>query len=412
MSRTSRTTRTSKVLNTVFAPVIRGREDPGSAWAKAVAEVEEEAGTEDPKFAEGLGVVITSIAEEPRLTPLGWTFALAAIKGRYANRLRVNNVLAERPEILDEPIADPVFVLGLPRTATTLTHRVLAASPAHRGPLMWEMMHTGLEDPAVAEREIKNFNRANQAMTNLFMPGMKHMHTTRAEQPEESLMLLPHGPFWPLLYASMPTYREWYARRGAADKAADYEYLKQGLQVLQHGRDRKRWIVKYPGHLNDMATIKEVFPDATFVWTHRDPATVVGSTCSLVETVWSMYQKDPDPVEVGQLVLGSMVTWIERALDARLGLPPSSVVDVPYHALSHDPHTEVPRLYSAIGATWTGSDAAQLDQVLARPAGTRPHTYDITDYGLQPAQVEEAFASYLRLLNSFDKLDAEPTADL
>ena len=30
-----------------------------------------------------------------------------------------------------------------------------------------------------------------------------------------------------------------------------------------------------------MAAIKEVFPDATFVWTHCDPATVIGSTCSL-----------------------------------------------------------------------------------------------------------------------------------
>ncbi|MBE1875436.1 sulfotransferase family protein [Myceligenerans pegani] len=406
------TPRTSKVLNTVFAPVVRGYEDPAKDWEKAVAQVEEEAGAEDRKFADDLGRAARSIGEEPRLMPLGWTFALSQIKDRYANRLRINRLLAEHPEIADEPIADPVFVLGLPRTATTLAHRVLAASPAHRGPLMWEMSHTDLEDPAVAAREIRKLDQGSKFVTGLFAPGLKHMHPSRAEQPEESMMLLPHGTFWPLLHGALPSYREWYAQRGPEELAGDYAYLKQGLQVLQHGRERKRWIVKYPGHLNDMPTIKKVFPDATFVWTHRNPTTVLASTCSLVGTMWSMYQKDPDPREVGELVLDTLVTWVDNALESRLSMPPSSIVDVPYHQLAADPHTEVPRVYAAIGATWTTSDAAQLDQVLARPAGTRPHRYDIADYGLGANQVEESFAAYLGLLRNFDRLDAEPTAEM
>ena len=408
----SRTTRASKILNTVLAPVGQAREDPAKAWANAVEQVEQAAGAQDRAFADGLGVVVTSTAEEPRLTPLGWTFALNAVKERYANRLRINKLLDERPEIADEPITDPVFVLGLPRTATTLTHRILAASPAHRGPLLWEMMHTGLEDPAVAEREIKRLDQGNRMLTKLFAPGLKDMHPTQAERPEESLMLLPHGPFWSLMHCSVPSYRKWFAQRTAQDRIGDYEYLKQGLQVLQHGRERKRWIVKYPGHMNDMATIKTVFPEATFVWTHRDPTAVVGSTCSLVETMWAMYQKDPDPLEVGQLVLDTMVEWVENALEARLSLPPSAIVDVPYHALSADPHTEVPRLYAAIGARWSASDADTLDEVVARPPGSRPHRYDLTDYGLRTEQITEKFSAYLSLINSFDTLDAESAADL
>ncbi|RPF20880.1 sulfotransferase family protein [Myceligenerans xiligouense] len=408
----SRNTRASKVLNTVFAPVVRGREDPANAWAQAVADVEKDAGTQDRALADGLGRVFASIVEEPRLTPLGWFFALKVVKDRYANQLRIQALHAERPEIAEEQITDPVFVLGLPRTATTLTHKVLAVSPAHRGPRAWEMTHTGLEDPDVARRAIKQFDQSIKLVTRLFAPGLKHIHPIRAEDPEESLVLMPHGTYWPLFHGTMPSYRTWYASRGEAELAGDYEYLKRGLQVLQHGRAPKRWILKYPAHLNDMATIKKVFPDATFVWTHRDPVSVVGSTCSLVETLWAPYQKDADRLEIGRLVMESMVTSVDNGLEARLSLPPSSIVDVPYHALSHDPYTEVPRLYSAIGATWTESDAAQLDQVLARPAGTRPHRYDMTRYGLDQAYVEEAFAPYLRLLNSFDTLDATPTAEL
>ena len=408
----SSNTRASKVLNTVLAPAIRGREDPAGAWAKAAADVEKDAGIQDRELAEGLGRVFGSIAEEPRLTPVGWFFALGTIKERYANRLRIKKLIAERPEIADEQIVNPVFVLGLPRTATTLAHKVLAASPDHRGPLAWEMQHTTLADPAVAKREIKKFNQSAQMLTKVFAPGLKHIHPLDAENPEESLLLMPHGTFWPLFHGSMPSYRAWYAQRSEAELATDYECLKQGLQVLQHGRPSKRWVVKYPAHLNDMTVIRKVFPDATFVWTHRDPGTVVGSACSLVETLWAPYQKDPDPLEVGQLIMDSMVTWVNNALEARLSLPPSSIVDVPYHALSADPHTEVPRVYAAIGATWTASDQAQLDQVLARPAGSKPHQYDMRRYGLEPDQVDEAFAPYLRLLNTFDVLDAKPRIEM
>lgn len=411
VSRTS-TTRASRVLNTVFGPTVRGREDPDGAWAKSVAAVDEEIGIEDPDLADSLGRVFASIVEEPRLTPLGWLFALNVVKDRYANRLRITRLLAERPEIAEEKIIEPVFVLGLPRTATTLTHKVLAASPAHRGPRAWEMTQTGLEDPEAARRAIKKFDTSIKIVERLFAPGLKHIHPIRAENPEESLTLMPHGTYWPLFHGSMPSYRDWYAQRSQAELAGDYECLKQGLQVLQHGREPKRWVLKYPAHMNDLTTIKDLFPDATFVWTHRDPATVVASTCSLVETLWAPYQHDPDPLEVGRLVMDSMVTSVERGLEARLSLPPSSIVDVPYHSLSHDPYTEVPRVYSAIGATWTESDEAQLDRVLARPAGARPHRYDMRRYGLEPEQVDEAFASYVRLLKSIDRLDAEPTADL
>jgi LPS sulfotransferase NodH len=400
------------VLNAVLGPTVKGREDPAGTWEKAIAKVENEAGIQDRALADSLYRVFASIVEEPRLTPLGFAFSLGMVRDKYANRLRVKALLAERPEIADEQIVDPVFVLGLPRTATTLAHKVLAASPAHRGPRAWEMSHTGLEDPDVARREIKRFDQSIKIATSFFMPGLKHIHPVRAEDPEESLVLMPHGTYWPLFHGSMPSYREWYAARSEAELAGDYECLKQGLQVLQHGRAPKRWIVKYPAHLNDMATIKKVFPDATFVWTHRDPTSVVGSLCSLVTTLWALHQTDPDPLEIGRLVMESMVTSVEEGLEARLGLPPSSIVDVPYHTLSADPYTEVPRLYEAIGATWTESDAAQLGKVLARPRGSRPHTYDMTRYGLQKEVVQEAFAPYLRLLNSFDRLDVEPAAEL
>ncbi|MCF4120787.1 sulfotransferase [Antribacter sp. KLBMP9083] len=403
----SRTPRTTRALNTVLAPVIKGYEDPARSWAKAVAQVEKKAGAQDRQFADDLGMIVQGAAEISRLSPLGWFLIISDVKEKYANRLRVNRVLSEHPQITDEPITAPVIVCGLPRTATTLAHRVLSASPDHRAPLTWEMMHTGLNDPQTARKVIKQLEQS-AGMMERFAPDIPHIHPIHIDRPEESMIFMPHGSYWEILHGLMPTYSAWLAER---DVTGDYEYLKLGLQVLQHGRERKRWVLKYPAHLGDMDMVKKVFPDATFVWTHRDPTTVIGSFCSLMETFWGMYQHDADRQAIGRFALAHLVTQVERGLELRRHLPPSSIVDVPYHKLSADPFTEVPRLYSAIGATWTARDHENLAAVIAKPKGTPSHQYDLSRY-LDPAEVEETFAPYNRLLDRLDLRDAEPAVEL
>lgn len=403
----SRTPRTARALNTVLAPVIKGYEDPARSWAKAVAQVEEKAGAQDRQFADDLGMILQGAAEIPELSPLGWYLVTTEVKQKYVNRLRVNRVLSEHPQVAGEPITAPVIVCGLPRTATTLAHRVLSASPDHRAPLTWEMMHTDLHDPQTARKVIKQLKLGPVLMERL-APEIPHIHPIHIDRPEESMVFMPHGSYWEILHGLMPSYSTWLAER---DVTGDYEYLKQGLQVLQHGRGSKRWVLKYPAHLGDMDTIKKVFPDATFVWTHRDPVTVIGSFCSLMETFWGVYQHDADRKVIGRFALDYLVTQVERGLEARRHLPPSSIVDVPYHKLSADPFTEVPRLYSAIGATWTTRDQEHLAEVIAKPTGTPAHRYDLSRY-LDPAEVTETFAPYNRLLDRLDLRDAEPAVEL
>ncbi|MER5183931.1 hypothetical protein ABT009_37280 [Streptomyces sp. NPDC002896] len=79
------------------------------------------------------------------------------------------------------------------------------------------------------------------------------------------------------------------------------------------------------------------------------------------------------------------------------------MADVPYSWLGEDPYTGAPKLYEAIGAAWTPAEAARLNGVVARPAGTRPHTYDLARYGLTRAGVEAAFAGYNALRAEVDR---------
>jgi hypothetical protein len=398
----SRTTFTARLLNLALVPTARSRRRPEAAWDTAVAEVEAGTGfsvSGDEQFAADLGYLLRCLAETEKLNPFGWVAGLQDVKTRLENRLRIRHLIEAHPRIAEEEIEDPVFVVGLPRTATSLTHKILAASDKHRGPLLWEMLRTDLpRSEAETEKFIKTVESSLKLLVRL-APSWEVIHPVRARMPEESIFIVPHDTFQPALRADMPGYRAWLRER---DYLPDFEYLKQALQVLQHGRERKRWILKHPGHLNHMDSIRKVFPGARFVWTHRDPVTVIGSSCSLIETSWSLYQKRPDLHEIGELTLNLNAESIERGRAARLGLPSDAIIDVPYHRLNSDPNTEVPRLYEALGAEWTEKDAANLAGVLARPVTDRRHEYGLSRYGLDPQKVEDAFGDYTRLVDAFN----------
>jgi hypothetical protein len=195
----------------------------------------------------------------------------------------------------------------------------------------------------------------------------------------------------------MPEYHEWLRDR---DHLPDYEYLRQALQVLQYGRERERWILKSPMHLERLPAVLKVFPDATIVWTHRDPVTVIGSLCSLVETTQAMHVRRPDLHGIGRMWLDIQARAVELGRDARVRGPRGAFVDVPYTWLNAEPHEKIPRLYELIGSKWTEDDARNLDDVLARPGIGRQHEYELSRYGLSPTEVEEAFGDYPQLVET------------
>ena len=74
--------------------------------------------------------------------------------------------------------------------------------------------------------------------------------------------------------AVVPSWREYYRSQ---DQTPHYRYLRTVLQVLQFLRGGDRWVLKSPQHLEQFGPLSTVFPDATVVVTHRDPAEVVDS---------------------------------------------------------------------------------------------------------------------------------------
>ncbi|MGN9761282.1 sulfotransferase family protein [Streptomyces sp. SD31] len=381
----------------LLRPTFGSRRGPDRVFDRIAVEAGESAG--DDRFVDDFRSLLGWWARAENLTPVGWQSAQVFVRRHLTNRARVRRLIAEHPEIEREPIEKPVFVVGLPRTATTVTHAVLSLSAEHRGPLLWELLTPDLELPPRQRRKAVTAGRRLVQGTNLFAPRFRDIHPMAAEGPEECTFALPHA-LMPLSQALIPEYGAWYRERDFVD---EYRYLKQVFQVLQYGRPHRRWILKSPMHLGNLDALRTVFPDATIVWCHRDPVTVVASFCSLIEHGMAVSTRPLDLHRIGTLWLDLLSHAMTRGLAARAAIPPHTLVDAPYARLATEPATGAPKLYDAIGARWTDAEAARLPGAVARPKGTRPHRYDLARYGLTRADVESAFADYNALRAEVDR---------
>ncbi|GAB2981842.1 sulfotransferase [Streptomyces pseudoechinosporeus] len=385
------------LANLLVRPAFGSRLTPDRAFDRLVAKAGQAAG--DERFADDFRFLLRCWARAENLTPVGWQSAQAHVRRHLTNRARVRRLIAEHPAIEREPIENPVFVVGLPRTATTLTHGVLSLSDEHRCPRLWELLAPDLDVPPGQRRKAITPARRMVQGTELLAPRFQDIHRMVAEGPEECTFALPHA-LMPLSAARIPEYQAWHCER---DFVPDYRHLKQVYQVLQYGRPRRRWMLKSPMHIENLDALRTVFPDATIVWTHRDPVTVLASFCSLVEHGMAISVRPVDLQGIGATWLELLSRSMARALAARAAIPREALVDVPYSWLGSDPATGAPKLYESIGARWTDSDAARLPEVTARPKGTRPHSYDLARYGLARADVESAFADYNALRAEVDR---------
>ena len=92
----------------------------------------------DGPFEGPLQRLIDSLDSDGRLNAIGRTIAKERILGHTVNRLNYVNDRKTWPEIADEKIARPVFIVGMPRTGTTILHDILAVDPDSKAPMTWE----------------------------------------------------------------------------------------------------------------------------------------------------------------------------------------------------------------------------------------------------------------------------------
>jgi hypothetical protein len=314
-----------------------------------------------------------------------------------AGRLRVEDHLAKHPELLDRPIEKPMFVFGLPRTGTTLAINLLNADPARRCFVRWESLDP-VPPPKAGEFTSDPRYVAEQARIDMsvkYAPHISAMHHEDADSPSECQFSMAPS-FCTQVFDSqwhIPSYRRWLF--GASYLPA-FRYQKRLFQLLQ-SEAPGRWTLKNPWHPLFLDDLTAVYPDAQLVMTHRDPAEVVASACSLLRAVREMFSDAVDPLEIAQAQLETFDLMIARQDTYRANHGAASIYDIDYSALVRDPIGEMRRLYAHFGEPLTAEAETAMQAFLAaNPKGKRgKHEYSLADFGLTREGVRDHFRGYI-----------------
>jgi hypothetical protein len=143
--------------------------------------------------------------------------------------------------------------------------------------------------------------------------------------------------------------------------------------------------------------LERVYPDARFVMTHRDPARVLASVCSLIRLMYRMSSDADDPVALGREQLELWALALERAIRFRARAGEARFADASFEELRSDPVGCVERLYARLGLPWRAGARERMREWAAEHAAGRhgEHVYRLADFGLDAARVRERFAPYL-----------------
>ncbi len=76
----------------------------------------------DGPFMEPLSLFVESLENEAMLNPIGKWIAQERCLGHIVNRLNYVNDRKRFPDIAKQKIVKPVFIIGFPRTGTTILH--------------------------------------------------------------------------------------------------------------------------------------------------------------------------------------------------------------------------------------------------------------------------------------------------
>jgi sulfotransferase family protein len=261
----------------------------------------------DDSFREGLEILLASLRDEARLNARGDVFIHQRIVGYLGQRLQVEDWYRRHPDIDEVPIEAPLIGLGLPRTGSTALSLLLAQDPDVRFLRRWESSQPCPPPSTVKDADPRiPPDDGEMVGTHRHVPGNVHGPMECHE-----LMALDFKSHLFQSFAQIPSYSNWLVEK--ADLTSTYAYQRRVMKLLQWGEPTRPWRLKCPSHVLWLDHLENVFPDAKFVMTHRDPTDVILSVADLYADIIGTFTDHIDRPHIGRLNIEHwLLAWTGR----------------------------------------------------------------------------------------------------
>lgn len=348
----------------------------------------------DPTFWSRLQHVVDSVDGDDNVAFCGRIAARTYLRWHLRNRLELEAVLAEHPEILEIPVERPMFIVGWWRTGTTFLHHLMSMDPKARAPKTWELWY-----PAPVSEDPKKDAKIRRKRTSTLLwwnkkliPDQAAAHNIETDSVEECFPLMENdGIFMTFFFAFLGyDYSDWILKQ---DLTSSFEYIKKQYQVLAWKQPNVRWVLKCPYYLWHMDALLNVFPDACIVHTHRNVVKSLPSACNLSAITASKFLEKLDLSEMGRFWRDMYRSGSDRSMAVRRRIPPGSIYDVPLRAFVSNPTGTIKQICRYFGFHFSEEFGLAMRRFGVQNPNDKHgvHQYTLEHFGLDEDDLRQRF---------------------
>lgn len=312
------------------------------------------------------------------------------------------------PGFQSTAIERPLFIVGVPRSGTTFTHRLIAGDcDQFTTCRLWELVLA----PSILQKKFflaaasvdrwfgRPLGRLVRRADRALFQGLEGVHGSSLFDAEEDfLALLPYGACFLLVLAFPQPGVFWPL--GAFDRAlaeadrnrvlAWYRGLVQRhLYVLGQGR---RYLCKNPSFSSWVRSFSEEFPDCRIVANVRTPAETVPSQLSSVVGGLKTFGDDPARPAVRDRFVDLLAFYYAHLAEVLRELTPQRYAILRFSDLTSHPRLAIEAVYDRLGYELGESFSAALVAEESKAKTYRSaHHYSAEQFGLDDAEIEARF---------------------
>ncbi len=366
--------------------------------------VAQETGSEDfgpDDYLPGLTTLLQSMDFDPHFSEQGRRAAWGQVIGVLRGRAQAYKSMRENPGFDAKPISSPVVITGVPRTGTTALHRLMAVDERFQGLQSWLLDSPMPRPPIDTWEQYPEFQQCVATLEARYAaaPQKRAAHHVAAEEVHECCMLLRQSFVSNILNCawSAPSYDAWWQ---CQSEWPAYQYYYRCVQLIGSTSPEKRWLLKNPGHIDNLDLLFAIYPDARVIQTHRDPAKAVPSLVSLLMQLHAIMEEGRTELRGEIMLRREVAKWakaVQRADKVRESHP-GQVLDVIHADFHREPMNVLEKIYAFIDMEITEQARAAFAQRIEEKPELQHgvHRYKISDYAMTEEEAREPFGDYIQ----------------
>jgi len=276
-----------------------------------------------------------------RITFLSSLFAAGFLVQRILYSKKIQGISLE-----DHP---PVFILGLWRTGTTHLHYLMAQDK--------QFGYLKNHQAFTFNFSLLSLDRLNKILS-IFVPGRRPQDNVKvtlddpAEEEQPFCTTTTHSSIHSFFFPKNRSYfNKYHLFKGISEEEKeqwrkDYLYLLKG--IVFYGK-KKKLLLKNPHNTGRVKELLELFPEAKFIFIHRDPYTVFRSTRKLYNRMISSQFLQPcTQKDIEQLIINDNASILNKYLSERNLIPEGKLVEIAFDELEKAPMETMKSIYSTL----------------------------------------------------------------